>query len=224
MSLGLRFTFEVLTGRFQEDVDAFSATIADASTETMDKVGVIVKTDGRAAIASAGFSKRWQNALRVKRYPERRTSINAALWVHHKIQYAGVFAEGATIAGKPLLWLPLSTTPKRMSGNMTRPDRLATILGGRSRLVSMGSPGGTPLLGARIRISRTAASRSTPPRVTLAALRRGDGEGTGVLRTIPLFFGVRETKVPKKISIAEICQRARDRIPSLYAASIAEAL
>lgn len=225
MSLDLRFTFDIISGKFAEDMEAFTGDIASAATETMDEVLTIVKRDGRADITGAGFSRRWANALRLNRYPKKGTSIDAAVYLYHNIEYAGAFEKGATIQGQPLLWLPLSTTPKRVNGFMMRPQRMASLLGGASKLVSMGSPGGTPILGAAIRISRTAAARKNmAPRVTLAALRRGDSEGSGVLRTIPLFFGVRQTQLPKKFSIAEICQRARDRIPSLYAANIAEAL
>lgn len=224
MSLGLRLSLDIISGEFQRAVEDFSGNIAEASTDTMDEVLGIVKREGRADIKAAGFGTRWQNALRVNRYPKKGVSIDAAVFVNHKISYAEAFEDGATIKGDPLLWLPLSTVPPTLSGRMTRPERLNSILGGGSKLVAMGnSKNGTPLLGARLRLSRTAAKKSFS-KVTLAALKRGDGEGTGVLRTVPLFFGVRQTKLPKKLSIREVCARAQDRIPALYAIAISKVL
>ena len=224
MSADFRLTFDIATGVFDQRMLAFKGQIAKGATATMDDVLTIVKTDARADIARAGFSRKWQNALRVIRYPRKgHTSVDASVFLFHNIPYAGIFDTGATILGKPLLWIPLSTIPPTLNGRMMQPARLATILGAGSKLVPMTSPNGTPLLGARLRLSVT-ASRKAQPKISLATLRRGAGEGGGVLRTVPLFFGIRETHVKKKLSIAEICQKARDRIPTLYARRIAEAL
>jgi hypothetical protein len=225
MSLGLRLTFDIISGAFADQMKEREAEIATAATRSMDGVVAIVKKDSRLDIARAGFSTRVQNALRVNRYPERRNaiSINPAAYVFHKIDYMGVFEDGATIKGSPMLWLPLSTTPQSISGRRTRPAALAATMG--QRLISFTSRNGTPLLGARVEVSRTQAVKSTL-KVSLAALRRGNtgkkAEGSSLFRTIPLFFGVRETHIPKKLSIREICAKARDRIPALYAAALAE--
>ena len=72
---------------------------------------------GRADIAAAGFSRRWQNAFRVDVFPRgRKVSVDAAAWVFHKIPYAEVFEEGATIRGRPYLWIALPGTPTRIGG------------------------------------------------------------------------------------------------------------
>jgi hypothetical protein len=127
--------------------------------------------------------------------------------------YAGVFEDGAKVQGNPFLWLPLATTPQKIGRNKVTPRRIAAITPGD--LVSFRSRTGTPLMGATVRVSRTQAVKDRP-RVTLAALRRGR-EGTGVLRTIPLFFGIRVAEIRRQLNIREICERARDRIPRFYA-------
>lgn len=225
MSLGLRLSFDILTGKWAAQMHATSVVMAKAATGAMDEVVSIVKPESRAEIAAAGLSRRWQNALRVTRYPNRKGAfaMDPAVYVFHKIEYAGVFADGALIKGSPWLWLPLSNIPKSFGGQMTRPERVAAILGGTSKLVPMQAPGKPPLLGAELRLSRTAAG-AAEPKVTLAALKRGNSQGTGVLRTIPLFVGIREVNIHKKLDIAGVCQRARDRIPALYAQHIAVAL
>jgi hypothetical protein len=183
----------------------------------MDAVVLMVKDRGRQDIREAGFSSRWANALRVDRYPRKgKVSMTPAAFIYHNIQYAGVFEEGAKIQGNPMLWLPLSGTPKRIGRNVTNPNRLRSILPD-GKLVSIESRSGTPLLAATIRLSRAQAAKPEP-KVSLSALKRGR-EGSGILRTVPLFFGVKATTIGKKFSIKEICERARDRIPSLYASN-----
>lgn len=214
--INLAFSFSILSGSFEEQRRDNERVIAVAATGAMDSVAENVKRQGRADIAAAGFSKRWQNALRVDRYPGRgRISMEPAVYVFHRIEYAGVFEDGARIGGNPYLWLPLSSTPQRLRGGPVTPQKIAAILP-TGRLVSIPSRSGTPILGAPVRLSRTQALKDRP-KVTLAALRRGNAEGSGILRTVPLFFGIRQTNVPEQLSIREICARARDTIPRLYA-------
>lgn len=227
MSLGLRLSFDIITGEFAEQMKARETDMATAATKAMDGVVGIVKPAARAEIAAAGFSRRVQNALRINRYPEKKSaiSINPAVWLYHKIEYMGVFEDGANIKGHPELWLPLSTTPQVISGNRATPQRLAAAIG--QRLIPFTSRNGTPLLGARVEVSRTQATKDTL-KVSLSALKRGNtgkkAEGSSLFRTIPLFFGVRETHIPKKLNIREICAKAAGRIPALYAAALAEAV
>lgn len=213
----LKLSLDILSGSFSDRMRELEDPIAVTATATMDEVVGIVKSSGRQDIAEAGFSKRWQNALRVDRYPRKgRVSMEPAAFIYHNIQYAGVFEEGARILGNPLLWLPLSGTPARIGRNMTTPTRLASLLPERN-LVSIESRNGTPLLGATIRLSRSQANKPIP-KVSVAALKRGR-EGSGVLRTIPLFFGVKATSIGRKFSIREICAAAQRRIPALYASN-----
>ena len=210
----LRFAFLLSTKGLDEAISELNEPIARTATAAADEVAQIVKADARADIARAGFSKKWQNALRVDRYPKgSKFSINAAVFIWHKIQYAGVFEDGARISGNPYLWLPLSGVPPRVGRNRMTPENLEKVL--PDGLVSFRSRTGVPLMGATVRLSRTQAVKDRP-KVTLAALKRGKS-GTGILRTIPLFSGIRVTNVPKKLNIKQICERARDRIPSLYA-------
>lgn len=209
----LGFAFRVITGDYEKYVAQLEQPVTDAATAAMDAVAQMVKENSRADIARAGFGRRWQNALRVNRYPKGRGSMSPAVYLHHKIQYAGVFEEGATIKGNPLLWVPLSSTPPRLRRNMMTARRLHPLL--PDGFVSFKSRTGTPLLGATVRLSRTQAAKDRP-KVTLAALKRGK-EGTGVLRTLPLFSGVRVTQIRKQLNIRAICERARDQIPRLYA-------
>jgi len=212
MSLGL--SYDIISGEFEKRMKEMELPIALTATEVMDEVKDIVKREGRADIARAGFSKKWQNALRVDRYPKgRKKSVEAAVFVHHNIQYAGVFEEGATIHGSPLLWLPTDEAPKRIGRNRMTPANFERKIG---HLVSLTSRKGTPLLGYPIRLSKSNAAK-TSPKITMAAIRRGK-TGKGTLRTVAMFVGIRKARIHKQFSIRKVCENARDRIPTLYAA------
>jgi hypothetical protein len=215
----LRLSFLLATKGFDQAIAELNKPIATTATAAMDDAKTMVKIEAREDIARAGFSKRWQNALRVDRYPKgNRVSMEAAVFLFHRIPYAGVFEDGAKIQGNPLLWIPLSTTPQKIGRNRTTPKRVDAIIPGD--LVPIRSRSGIPLMGATVRVSRTQAMQDRP-KVTLAALRRGR-EGTGFLRTIPLFFGVRVAEVRKQLNIRQICEKARDRIPRFYAKNFRE--
>jgi hypothetical protein len=210
--MSLKLKFDILTGEFERRMIELEKPIAETATAAMDEVLRIVKSEGRASIASAGFSRRWQNTLRVDRYPKKKNSMSAAVYVHHRIPYAGVFEEGATIRGNPLMWVRLPTTPKKVAGVPMTPLNYELNVGD---LVSFKSKTGTPLLGATVRVAK---GRKDTSKVSLSLLRRGKNlGGRGVLRTIPLFFGIRSTKIEKKFNITQICENARNSIPSIYA-------
>lgn len=208
----LRINYAVSFAEFDAAIQAKYEPLARAAKEAVIAAGDIVKREGRADIARAGFSTRWQNALRVEIFPAgTKPSANAAAFIYHKIGYAWVFEEGATIRGKPTLWLPLPGAPKRIGRKRVTPALYRQKYG---PLVPMKSKSGKKLLGARVRVTEGQAKRKRP-RISQSRLAAGTG-GTGVLRTVPLFFGVPQVHLKDRFSIAEICQKARDRLPQLY--------
>lgn len=207
-----QIVYSVGFGEFDAAIRAKYEPIARAAQAAVLAAGGIVKARGRADIAAAGFSTRWQNALRVEIFPQGKVvSANAAAFIHHNIGYAGVFEYGATISGKPMLWLPLKNAPKRIGRSRITPRLYRSRFG---ELVSLKSKSGRPLLGARVRVTANQAKQKRP-RVAQSRLSAGAG-GTGVLRTIPLFVGVRQVTLKPKFSIRKICQAARDELPRLY--------
>jgi len=136
--MGLRFSVsDIAKGFVDAIVKEMQRPIAKAATATIREAGKIAKRDGRASIAAAGFSRKWQNALRVNIYPPRGDSMRPAAFIFHKIRYAGVFEEGAVIGGQPFLWLPLPTVPLRRGRPMNaiaicpldRPSRIGPASG-----------------------------------------------------------------------------------------------
>lgn len=209
--MGLKFTFEQIEGDFGGLYDRYFDPIKEAATGAVRDVSQLAKTRGREAIARAGFGKRWQNTLRNDAFPKRGFSADAAAWLYHTIPYAGVFEEGATIRGRPRLWVPLSSTPKLGGRKRLTPQNFARDYG---KLVPM-TRARAPLLGAAIGLTASAARKGPPYKVTKAALRRG-ASGSGVIRTVPVFAGVDTVTIRKKFDLRREFEAAADQLPKLY--------
>lgn len=208
----LKVSLDIVSGSFEQSILALQEPVATAATKAMTATGLQLKAQGRAAIARSGFSLKWQNALRVEIYPKLpEVSMSPAVYLHHNIEYAGIFEDGATIGGHPFMWLPLSNAPKRIGRFMTTPALFEKSV---APLVSLTSRNGKALLGAPIRLSKAQAGQAVP-KVTLAGLRRGKS-GKGILRTVPLFVGIPETSIRGRFNIRELCATLRDNIPALY--------
>lgn len=165
---------------------ALKSDLARAASAAVREAGETALKDGRADIAAAGLSRKWQSALRLDVFPQGQDSINAAAVIRHKIPYAGVFEDGAVIGGNPLLWLPIERNlPVRSGGRRWTPSKYAQAIG---PLVSLRGRGNrNPLLGGRGR----------------------DG------KVKPLFVGVGAVNIRKRFSIRDIAARAINSLGGL---------
>ena len=194
---------------------AFMATeepIARAATAAVGEAGERIKTAARADIAAAGFSRKWQNALRVDRYPRgREVSVNAAAHVYHRIHYAWVHEEGATIHGAPLLWLPLAHAPSKIGRFRMTPRRYP------GPLQFVRRAGRPPLLVAKLGMSRGRAKKGVG-KITMAAARKGAAGGgrNRVLRSVPMFVGISTVRLLKRFNITGVVRREARRLGELY--------
>jgi hypothetical protein len=209
----LRLLFQAATGQWDAAMKGIYAPIARASSAAIRDAGNQVKTEGRAAIASAGFGSKWQNALRVNIYPPATPSVDAAAWIFHKIPYAGVFEHGATIPGSPLLWIPLSTTPAKIgSQSMSVRNYLAMI----GPLQIIRPPGRPPMMVGFIQ----GGVRGTG-KISVSKLRQGTqarrqpGKHPGLV-SVPLFVGVPAVSLHKRFDLAPIFERARQGLGKSY--------
>lgn len=239
----LKLTFAAATGKFEKAFKEMSLPMATAATGAVREAAEDIKVEGRQDIAAAGFSGRWQNALRVEDYPKGKTvSMGAAALIHHKIPYAEVFESGAMIRGKPLLWLPLSSTKKMLGREKMTPKlyeakigpltfvkrsngKAPLLFGGASNLAQ--SISDIRIAGLRRRARKThAAGLSNDPtedlinqsagqrRALRGAMKKIQGRNEGEL--IPLFVGVPIVSIRKRFSIRAIIQKGVDRLGDLY--------
>lgn len=210
MTLGI--SYKLASGSFEEHIKQLEFPIASAATKAVHEGSLILKTRGRANIAAAGLKKAWQNALQVKVYPSRRESIDAAMFGYHKIPYASLLEEGGTITGKPLLWVPLKGTPRKLGRRRMSPGNMRRLAG--VDLFSMKSKGGTPLLATRVRVPAAMAHRRKV-RASMSLLQRG-ATGSGVLKTLPLFHGVKSITIKKRLHLTGVFQNVHAILPELY--------
>lgn len=98
---------------------------------------------GRSHIAAAGFPASWGRGVKYKFYRNRETGSPAATVYAYKanardrVGLIAVFERGVTIAGKPLLWLPVE---KNLPRNVKSPQEYG------GKLVSVNVAGKAPML------------------------------------------------------------------------------
>jgi hypothetical protein len=212
--VALKILYQSITGEFDRAMMGIYRPIAEAGSAAITEAANTIKTEGRADIATAGFGKKWQNTFRVDTFPRGgKVSANAAALIYHKIPYADVFETGATIRGKPKLWIPLKSTPKKI-GTRRMTAKLFTQEVGP--LFPVKRTGGKPLLAAKMAVSSRAAKTGILPKPTLGKLRDG-ATSAGVTRAVPLFVGVDSVKLRDRFSLREITDRAATSLPALYA-------
>ncbi len=194
--MGLKLELTDIGEAFAEALDADEKRVMRAAMRAVTQAADIAKTKGRTSIAAGGFSAKWQNALRSKVYPD-----TPAAFIWHKIGYAPVFEEGATIAGKPYLWLATDAVPGARGGHAMTPAQYSARYGA---LVSVNVPGKPPMLFAAY--ERIGAKRQKGVR---SAARAG-------LAGKPLFIGVPQVKIAKKFDVAGAAKEASAELPRLY--------
>lgn len=215
----MQLTYTAPIGQFSKSVEEMRRIIATAATGAMNDAGAQIKQQGRANIASAGFSVRWQNAMRVNLYPDKKraVSLHPALLAYHKIPYAGVFENGATIAGSPYLWLPLPNVPTSVNGRHMSPANYIRQIGPLQLIIRPGKP---PLLGGYIE----AGPRGATGAITIPKLKAGarlaksvlPGAPKARLVLVPLFFGIDKVQIAKKFALKPIFMKAAKDLPALY--------
>jgi hypothetical protein len=206
----MKIVFETDPQLWRKVFTADGERMATAATEAMREVGEIAQKAGRASIKAAGgrFGRGWQNALRLQVFPRNEVSLGATAFIYHKIPYAGVFERGAVIQGKPIMWVPLKSSPSTIGGRRMTPDQYRISVG---PLTYVKRPGHPPLLVGRI-ASKTAKGRKVT-NVNLSALRRGASEGG---RSVPIFVGIEMARISKRFDVAGAVEQAARNLPLLY--------
>lgn len=210
MAARLRYSYD--KGAFAKGMASMADPMAAAGTGAMKELADIVKREGRQNMASAGFSKKFQNTFRGQIYPTKGNSIDAAAVLYSKVRYSNIFETGGDIGGKPLLWLPLPTAPKRIGRQKMTPALYVRQIG---PLFTINRPGKAPLLAANIGVSARQRATGKVGKITNAKLRKG-ASGVGAKQAVPLFVGIPNVSIKDKLQIREITERAAGRLGELY--------
>jgi len=85
--------------------------VAEAAVASLREVASTSVQEGRKDIAAAGpnFRENWQKGLQYRTKGAKKDeapSLQAQATIYHRYGIAGVFEHGATISGRPLLWIP----------------------------------------------------------------------------------------------------------------------
>jgi len=94
--------------QFKRRVKKFSEKMTRATQSAAYRAADEIEVRGREDIRAGGNfgSDRWQDGFRAKVSYKSRTDIN--IRVTHTVFFWKVFEFGATIHGRPMLWIPLS--------------------------------------------------------------------------------------------------------------------
>ncbi len=105
--------------------------VTEAAVAALHDVASDAVQEGRRDIAAAGrFGPKWQKGLN---YSLKNEGLQSEAVIFHKYGFAGVFEYGATIAGKPLLWIP--TTPGAPSPKRSRKKLVSVNIAGRAPML-----------------------------------------------------------------------------------------
>jgi hypothetical protein len=180
--------------KFKIDNDQNSKDVLTALRQTVDQTAQLVIDKGKEDMAGAGnfTSSRWQDGLHADVTQGGR---NIKISVYHDVEYFGVFEFGATIYGKPLLWIPLTGL-------------------GAEGIMARDYPGGL------FRVDRTGVSGAG----FKGQKRSVKGQFTGGFLAplllsfdgVPRYFGKESVTIPQKFHIRDICQEVADEMPDLY--------
>lgn len=209
----MKFVVKIDEVTAKKSFEDASKPLAHAISMTMDAAKRQVLEQGRAEIKHGIRGAKFANALRATRYPEKTDSMNAAVWIYHRIPYAQVFELGARIGGKPLLWLPLPTAPSRIGSLRTTPKNYIAHIGplhfiqGRKRpllAAYMAGPAGKVTIG-KLRKGGALAR--------LGVRSRRSNTGRQGLVSVPMFFGIPAVQLRARFNLAGVIERAAQQIP-----------
>jgi len=179
-----------------------------AALGAMTDASELAKAGGRSSIAGGGFSTKWQNALRNRVYPNKEKPLSPAALVWHKIKYASVFETGATVTGKPMLWVPLSGVPLGKGSHPLTPAQYIARIGPLRSAKDQSKP---MLLG---RGTRAGITRATERKVSLR--KRAVKSGSILGDWVPLFVGVSKVRDPQRFNVTTAVKQAAAQLPALY--------
>jgi hypothetical protein len=220
----VNLVFASLAGQYESAFKRMYDPIAKAATAAIKDTAAEILRAGRANIASAGFSAKWQSGLRAVVTPKSGDSVDASVHAFHTRGFATVFETGAQISGKPLLWLPLPTIPDKIEGRPMTPKNFVRSIGPLFTIRAAGKP---PMLGSYMQ--GIAGSK-----VTIAKLRRGRAlaklgvRGRGGLArakgviSVPVFIGISSVSIKRHWNLTGVYSVARDNLASNYARRAAE--
>lgn len=216
----MKLVYAAAKGQWKQAFDQQYGGVARAATAAVKDGASSLKVKGRGVIAASGLGRSFQSAFRVEAYPRSGASVDAAMFAHHNIPYAGVFQTGSVVSGHPLMWVPLPGVPRRIGPAHMSPRNYEALIG---PLHFDERPGRKPLLSAYVR-----GTRAPRKRISMSSLKAGSAlsrlgvresrgkHGTAGVVSVPIFVGVSSVKMPRKFDLRPVFQEVRRGLASSY--------
>jgi hypothetical protein len=204
--MSLRLSYEI-SGSYPKMLKATQGRIAKTATKTMHDAADLMKSQGRSAMASGGMSTRFQNTLRSNVYPSSGVSLTPAALLYDKIPWAGIFETGGTIAGSPMLWLPIDENlPLQARGKRWTPKDFTNQIGP----LRSGKHGSKPLLFGQVRVGKSGGVLALPS-------KRGNQHFSKQKKQWrPVFVGVSSVTEKKRFDITAVVEKVSDQLGEIY--------
>jgi len=134
--MAAKFKVKVDQPRWLQMIRDKQRPVATAAVAALRETAANAVQEGRANIAGAGrFGPKWQQGLQF-RTQGAEEGLQAKAIIFHRFGIAGVFEHGATIQGKPLLWIP--TTPGGPAASRSGKKLVSATVRGQPMLFDAG--------------------------------------------------------------------------------------
>lgn len=210
----MKFKFDHSSGAFQKNMKAIDRPIGTAARAAVKEALQDALTHSKADVLSSGLGQRWAKSFKTKFY--KNDGIGAAGIVYSRINYGVVFERGAEVKGKPKLWIPLHTTPKKIGGKRLTAKVFSQQIGHLFKV----KIGGREFLAAKIAVSKKAAAGPLPVMSATMLKNRAKPKPGQRTRLIPMFVAAASITIRKRLNIAGIAQKAAAKLPRFFANAI----
>lgn len=218
-------SFRIVVDNASESLQAailrMDLPVKRACTKSIIAAGTSLFEKGKSDIAAGVRGNKFPAGWNVRYYQTEPPQVDAAAWAYHKIPWADVFESGATIAGKPLLWIPLRNAPSYFGGGKITPKKLEKK---NVRLFPIKRSGKPPLLATKVFVTRGQAKKTV---FKISAKKILSGRTTPIKNadkmvriTVPLFFGIAAVTIRKKFHLGLIADSERAKLPAYYDANL----
>lgn len=220
----MKFSYKRNPEQWRAAARSMRNTIAGATQAAFRDLAKQVQQGGRAEIARGGFSRRWQIGFVTSLVPPRPTpgAIGLTMRGRHRAGFMNVFERGASIRGKPLLWIPTSAAPARIGGKRPTPRRYQQQIGRLQFVRRAGKP--ALLMGQSLKAiapGRHATVSQLRTGARHSDARRGGQRGRRTV-SVPMFVGMPAVRIRDRFDVSAVYERGRQALPGLYAKRVAE--